>query len=316
MPVPSATSPPITMSTTPASAIRAGSTTRTRVRRMPEVSRRTASRGFGFNERMAGFHPFDSRGYRTVDARSGYGEWAPTYEQTVEDAMDIDLLEALEAIRWADVRGAADLGCGSGRSGATLAGRRVAAGARRGGGGRARPHARDARGRAGARCAPATRRGRRRRQRPAGRRLRPRRELSRRRAPRRRRRALPGGVAARAARRAARPRRLPSALHHGLGHADPLRLRLGRARRDRDPRPPAQRTRVGRPGGGLDARGEARARHRRRVADAQAEVGVAARAPRDVRVRVAQGHPRRRRLTVTRPRARAPARGSPSRPPA
>ena len=46
--------------------------------------------------RMAGFHAFDTRGYRTVDARRGYGEWAPTYEQTVEDAMDIDLLEALQ----------------------------------------------------------------------------------------------------------------------------------------------------------------------------------------------------------------------------
>ena len=77
--------------------------------------------------RMAGFHAFDTRGYRTVDARRGYGEWAPTYEQTVEDAMDIDLLEALEGVRWADVRDAADLGCGTGRTGTWLRAHGVAA---------------------------------------------------------------------------------------------------------------------------------------------------------------------------------------------
>ena len=77
--------------------------------------------------RMAGFHAFDTRGYRTVDARCGYGEWAPTYEQTVEDAMDIDLLEALEGVRWTDVRDAADLGCGTGRTGAWLRAHGVAA---------------------------------------------------------------------------------------------------------------------------------------------------------------------------------------------
>src|SRR5919199_258219 len=77
--------------------------------------------------RMAGFHAFDTRGYRTVDPRRGYGEWAPTYEQTVEDAMDIDLLEAVTAVRWADMDAAADLGCGTGRTGAWLRERGVAA---------------------------------------------------------------------------------------------------------------------------------------------------------------------------------------------
>ena len=43
---------------------------------------------------MTDFETFDTRGYRTVDVRSGYGEWVATYEQTVEDAMDIHLLEA------------------------------------------------------------------------------------------------------------------------------------------------------------------------------------------------------------------------------
>ena len=67
---------------------------------------------------MAEFASFDTRGYRTVDVRSGYGEWVDTYEQTVEDAMDIDLLEALEGVAWSGE--AADLGCGTGRTGAWL----------------------------------------------------------------------------------------------------------------------------------------------------------------------------------------------------
>jgi SAM-dependent methyltransferase len=67
---------------------------------------------------MAEFTPFDTRGYRTVDVRSGYGEWVDTYEQTVEDAMDIELLERLTAVRWAGE--VADLGCGTGRTGAWL----------------------------------------------------------------------------------------------------------------------------------------------------------------------------------------------------
>jgi SAM-dependent methyltransferase len=74
---------------------------------------------------MADFADFDSRGYRTVDVRSGYGEWATTYEQTVEDAMDIELLEQLEQVSWSGE--AADLGCGTGRTGAWLRERGVEA---------------------------------------------------------------------------------------------------------------------------------------------------------------------------------------------
>jgi SAM-dependent methyltransferase len=74
---------------------------------------------------MADFAPFDTRGYRTVDVRSGYGEWVATYEQTVEDAMDIELLDALESVRWEGE--VADLGCGTGRTGAWLAERGVEA---------------------------------------------------------------------------------------------------------------------------------------------------------------------------------------------
>ena len=74
---------------------------------------------------MADFARFDTRGYRTVDVRSGYGEWVATYEQTVEDAMDIELLDALESVRWEGE--VADLGCGTGRTGAWLAERGVEA---------------------------------------------------------------------------------------------------------------------------------------------------------------------------------------------
>lgn len=70
---------------------------------------------------MATFSDFDRRGYRTVDVRTGYGEWVATYERTVEDAMDIALLDALATPRWATLAHAVDLGCGTGRTGAWLA---------------------------------------------------------------------------------------------------------------------------------------------------------------------------------------------------
>jgi SAM-dependent methyltransferase len=69
---------------------------------------------------MARFSDFDSRRYRTVDVRTGYGEWVATYEDTVEDAMDIALLDELEAPDWPSVGRAADLGCGTGRTAAWL----------------------------------------------------------------------------------------------------------------------------------------------------------------------------------------------------
>jgi SAM-dependent methyltransferase len=81
--------------------------------------------GLRFNQGVADFSPFDRRGYRTVDVRSGYGEWASSYEDTVEDAMDVELLEALREVPWERVQAAVDLGCGSGRTGAWLAGRGI-----------------------------------------------------------------------------------------------------------------------------------------------------------------------------------------------
>lgn len=70
---------------------------------------------------MADFASFDTRGYRTVDVRTGYGQWVETYEGTVENAMDVELLESLESVDWSAARQVADLGCGTGRTGAWLA---------------------------------------------------------------------------------------------------------------------------------------------------------------------------------------------------
>jgi SAM-dependent methyltransferase len=74
---------------------------------------------------MPDFSDFDARHYPTVDVRSGYAEWVATYEDTVEDAMDLALLDRLVSVRWASVKTAADLGCGTGRTGAWLAGRGI-----------------------------------------------------------------------------------------------------------------------------------------------------------------------------------------------
>jgi SAM-dependent methyltransferase len=68
---------------------------------------------------VSDFAAFDRRGYRTVDARTGYAAWAATYEGTVQDAMDVELLDALAELRPAGAT-VADLGCGSGRTGAWL----------------------------------------------------------------------------------------------------------------------------------------------------------------------------------------------------
>jgi SAM-dependent methyltransferase len=73
------------------------------------------------------FSLFDARGYRTVDPRTGYAEWAPAYEDTVEDAMDLELLARIAAVDWERVARAADLGCGTGRTGAWLRDRGVRA---------------------------------------------------------------------------------------------------------------------------------------------------------------------------------------------
>ena len=148
----------------------------------------------------------------------GLRPWAATYEDTVQDAMDVELLDALTEL---DVSGAtvADLGCGSGRTGAWL----PAHGAAAIDGVDVTPEMLEvARARGVFRV---LRRG----------------DVGdtglpggaydswstspRRRAPRRPAPALRRGGAAAAPGRDVRARRLPPALHHGLGHADPLRRR-------------------------------------------------------------------------------------------
>ncbi|HSR25890.1 MAG TPA: class I SAM-dependent methyltransferase [Candidatus Eisenbacteria bacterium] len=71
------------------------------------------------------FSRFDARGYRTVGVREGYGGWAATYETTVPDELDVALLEALTEVPWRQASRAADLGCGTGRTGLWLRSRGV-----------------------------------------------------------------------------------------------------------------------------------------------------------------------------------------------
>ncbi|WP_067541141.1 class I SAM-dependent DNA methyltransferase [Nocardia crassostreae] len=73
---------------------------------------------------MPTFADFDRRNYRTVDVVTGYDGWAATYEQTVMDEMDLALLERLE-VSWDRIGRAADLGCGTGRTGTWLRGKGI-----------------------------------------------------------------------------------------------------------------------------------------------------------------------------------------------
>jgi SAM-dependent methyltransferase len=70
---------------------------------------------------------FDKRGYPVVDAATGYGEWAGTYEATVAAGLDEPLLDGLQTIDWRTMRQVADLACGTGRTGARLAAKGVGA---------------------------------------------------------------------------------------------------------------------------------------------------------------------------------------------
>ena len=71
------------------------------------------------------FTPFDRRGYPVVPVVTGYAEWANTYDATMDAGLDQPLLSALTSINWRQVRLAADLGCGTGRTGMWLRSRGV-----------------------------------------------------------------------------------------------------------------------------------------------------------------------------------------------
>jgi SAM-dependent methyltransferase len=70
--------------------------------------------------RMPAFSSFDGRGYPMISARDGYALWAASYEQTIKDDMDRDVLERIATVPWREIQRAADLGCGTGRTGAWL----------------------------------------------------------------------------------------------------------------------------------------------------------------------------------------------------
>ncbi len=63
---------------------------------------------------------YDKRKYPIVDVQRGYGEWVHTYEQVVNDHMDLYLLERLQTVDWSIAKLVLDLACGTGRIGAWL----------------------------------------------------------------------------------------------------------------------------------------------------------------------------------------------------
>jgi SAM-dependent methyltransferase len=70
---------------------------------------------------------YDKRRYPVVEVAEGYGAWVRTYEQTVQDEMDLRLLDRLQTVDWSAPRCVLDLACGTGRVGAWLKGRCPAA---------------------------------------------------------------------------------------------------------------------------------------------------------------------------------------------
>lgn len=70
---------------------------------------------------------YDKRNYPIVDVQTGYGEWVNTYEQIVQDEMDVRLLDRVTSIDWSGVTTALDFACGTGRIGAWLKARSAAA---------------------------------------------------------------------------------------------------------------------------------------------------------------------------------------------
>jgi SAM-dependent methyltransferase len=66
------------------------------------------------------FSNFDARHYPTLSVQEGYTEWAATYENVVQDTMDLRLLERVQSVPWKQVQQGADLACGTGRIGVWL----------------------------------------------------------------------------------------------------------------------------------------------------------------------------------------------------
>jgi SAM-dependent methyltransferase len=66
------------------------------------------------------FKNFDRRNYRTVSVRTGYGEWAETYEEAVPNQLDFRVLESLRCVDWSVPGECLELACGTGRTGEWL----------------------------------------------------------------------------------------------------------------------------------------------------------------------------------------------------
>ena len=66
------------------------------------------------------FARYDSRRYRTLDLAAGYAAWAPFYDATMDERLDLPLLGSLASVDWNSIAAAVDLGCGTGRIGAWL----------------------------------------------------------------------------------------------------------------------------------------------------------------------------------------------------
>jgi SAM-dependent methyltransferase len=66
------------------------------------------------------FAHYDSRGYRTLDVAAGYAAWAPFYDATMDEHLDLPFLNLLLSVDWHEIAACVDLGCGTGRIGAWL----------------------------------------------------------------------------------------------------------------------------------------------------------------------------------------------------
>jgi ubiquinone/menaquinone biosynthesis C-methylase UbiE len=66
------------------------------------------------------YSSFDILKYPVLPVTEGYKEWADTYEQTVQDEMDLHLLSKIKTIDWTAINDALDFACGTGRIGVWL----------------------------------------------------------------------------------------------------------------------------------------------------------------------------------------------------
>src|SRR5215470_2401181 len=66
------------------------------------------------------YSSFDIRKYPVLPVQEGYKEWSDTYEQTVQDEMDLRLLAKIKGVNWKKITRAIDFACGTGRIGAWL----------------------------------------------------------------------------------------------------------------------------------------------------------------------------------------------------